>query len=78
MHLVEFISFDFLPFILRGESLQNSSSEITKILILWRSYPGLNIIDGKMNIFSSKIFRGEVDIQVGKVALYSYARYGSY
>ena len=40
------------------ESFRISSSEITKSLIFWSIFLGLNIIDGKMNKFSRQILWG--------------------
>ena len=77
MHLVEFLSFALLPFIPHREFLQIYSSEITESLLLCSSCLRLNIIDGKMNQSSRTIFRGEGEIQVGKVTLFLDEIYGS-
>ena len=77
MHLVELLSFTFLPLIPRVKYLQISSSEMIKSLLFWSSCLGLNIIDGKTNQFSRQIFRGNGHIQVGKLALCSDAGYSS-
>ena len=75
MHLVELIYFTFSTFIPHGESLQIFSSEITKSLLFCSNWLGFNIIYGNIFQFIRKIFRGEVEIQVGKVDLCLDARY---
>ena len=71
------LSFNLLPLIPHGTSLQIYYSEIIKILLFLCSRFVLNISDGNMNQLSRKNFVGEVDIKVGKVALSLDARYVS-
>ena len=75
--MAELLSFTLLPFITLRDSLQLSFSEMTKSLIFWSNRLRLNIIDGNMDPFLRQRFRGEGDIQFGKVDLYLYNRYGS-
>ena len=77
MHLIELIYFTFSPIISCEESIHTYSSEMNKRLLFCSSYLGLNIIYGKMNQSSRQIFRGEGEIQVGKVALFLDFSYGS-
>ena len=58
MHMFELISFSLFPFIPCGEYIHISSSEMTNRLLFNSSRLGLNIIDGKINKFSSQIFSG--------------------
>ena len=69
MKIVELLYFTFLPFIPSEASLQIYSSETTNSLLFGSIRLGLNSIDGKINQLSSKISRGEEDIQFGKVTL---------
>ena len=70
IHMVELLSFILFLFIPHGKYPKISSSEMIS------SCQRLNIIDGKLNKFSRKIFRGNREIRVMKVYLILNTIYG--